>query len=82
MGTILVTILLQSVTCRVCVCVCVCVCASGVDIVRLSVTEYSENFGFFLKHRTIIRIEFCFNPRCGIWGYFRLSVAAMICLVL
>jgi hypothetical protein len=33
-------------------------------------------FGFFEKPRSIIRI--CFHPdaRCGIWGCFRLSAAA------
>ena len=34
------------------------------------------NFGVFEKNRNIIRICFCFNPRCGIWGCFRLSTAA------
>ena len=36
----------------------------------------SENFGIFEKHRKILVMCFHFNPRCGIWGWFRLSTAA------
>lgn len=35
----------------------------------------SENFGVFEKHRNIMKMCCCFNPRCGIWGSFRLSRA-------
>jgi hypothetical protein len=33
-------------------------------------------FFFLTKYRNIIRISFHFNPRCGMWGCFRLSTAA------
>jgi hypothetical protein len=33
------------------------------------------SFGFFEKHRNM-KICFHFNPRCEIWGCFRLSTAA------
>jgi hypothetical protein len=38
----------------------------------------SDRFGdlFSLKNRNIMGIWFCFNPRCGIWGSFRLSTTA------
>jgi hypothetical protein len=35
-----------------------------------------EGLGFFEKHRNIIGVCFCLNPRWGIWDYFRLSTAA------
>ena len=36
----------------------------------------SETFASLKKHRNIIILCFCFNPRCRIWGCFRLSTAA------
>ena len=36
----------------------------------------SLKFWILLKNRNIIRLCFCFNPRYGIWGRFRLSTAA------
>lgn len=37
--------------------------------------DFSEIFGFFEKHTNIIEIWFLFNPKCGIWGFFRLAPA-------
>ena len=39
-------------------------------------SECSENFGFFKRHRNIIEICFSFNSRYGIWGCFKLPIAA------
>jgi len=51
----------------------------GVDDAKLSSVSYSEKFdilvSFKKKHRTIVRICFCFDFRCDIWGCFRLSIA-------
>ena len=47
-----------------------------------SITDWcSENFGYLVslkkkKHRNVIRLCFCFNPRYRIWDCFRLSTAA------
>ena len=37
----------------------------------------SDNFEMFVsKKKKKLKICFCFNPRCGIWGCLRLSTAA------
>jgi hypothetical protein len=40
-----------------------------------------KDFGFFKNPVMLHECGFCFNPRCGIWGCFRLPTTALICLV-
>jgi hypothetical protein len=48
----------------VCVCACKCICAYACVYICACVVKF-WNFGFFKKHRSIVRVRFPFNSMCG-----------------
>ena len=48
----------------------------GADITRCTTVVRILAFWFLLKPEICYKMCFCFNPRCEIWGCFRLSIAA------